>query len=401
MCSQCIRASKDFNMPAPSLDLFVFADALGWVQAERRAFARDLLPVRQPCDTLLGYSSTCDPSILTGRLPQEHGHFSFFVYDPPRSPFHGTQLLGWLPETLAAHHRVRNVVSRWFARRLGYTGYFQLYSVPFNRLPFLDYTEKRDLYLPGGIINGQENIFSHWESSGVPWMRSDWRRSDADNVAHLKVELVRGRVRLAYLFTAGLDAVMHAHTTRSAATDAAFAQFERWLREIATLAGAHYRDFRLHVFSDHGMTDTRAVSSMMPDFESLGLRFGRDYAAVWDSTMVRFWFPGDPAVRNRISAWLAERPEGRIIADAELATNGCLFPDRRYGELWFLLHNGVIFAPSFMNRHRVPAMHGFDPREADSRACWLCNHDRYPAPRRIDGIFDVMRIAAARAAEDR
>ena len=388
-------------MKSARVDLFVFADALGWVQAERRAFAADLLPVRRPCDTLLGYSSTCDPSILTGQLPQAHGHFSFFVYDPPRSPFRWMRALGWLPEALAAHHRVRNVVSRGLARRLGYTGYFQLYSVPFNRLPYLAYTEKRDLYTPGGIINGQENIFAHWERSGVPWVRSDWRRGDAENVAQLKAELARGEVRLGYLFTAGLDAVMHAHTTRSPATEAAFAQFERWLHEIAAVARAHYREVRLHVFSDHGMTDTRAVSRMLPEFAQLGLAFGRDYAAVWDSTMVRFWFPGDPAVRAQVTAWLGQRAEGRMLDDAELAAQGCLFPDQRYGELWFLLNNGVIFAPSFMNRHRVPAMHGFDPREPDSQACWLCSHADHTAPRRIEGIFDVMRAAAVQAGRDR
>lgn len=390
-------------MKAPSVDLFVFADALGWVQAERRGFARDLLGHRSPCDTLLGYSSTCDPSILTGTLPQENGHFSFFVYDPARSPFRWARALGWLPGAFAAHHRVRNVVSRWCRRRLGYTGYFQLYSVPFDRLPFLDYTEKRDLYLPGGIINGQENIFSIWERSGLPWCRSDWRLSDAANVAHLKTELGQGKIRLGYLFTAGLDAVMHAHTTASPQTDAAFAQFDRWLHEISALAHEHYREVRLHIFSDHGMTDTREISRMCPEFDRLGLRFGRDYAAVWDSTMVRFWFPGEnaPAVRARVEAWLGRRAEGRIVPDADLARHGCLFPDRRYGELWFLLNNGVIFAPSFMNRHRVPAMHGFDPGEPDSAACWLANHAGYRPPGRIEGIFDVMRAAAERARDAR
>ena len=37
-------------------------------------------------------------------------------------------------------------------------------------------------------------------------------------------------------------------------------------------------------------------------FESLGLRYGIDYAAVWDSTMVRFCFPGGKQVLDTVTA---------------------------------------------------------------------------------------------------
>ena len=195
-------------MKTESLDLFVFADALGWTQAEKRNFLADILPLRAPCDTVFGYSASCDPSILTGALPAQHGHFSFFIYDPEKSPFRWAKSLGWLPEAVAAHHRVRNRVSRWVAKRNNYTGYFQLYSVPFSQLPWFDYTEKRDIYLPGGINGGQTTIFEHWKDSGIPWMRSDWRAGDVANIASLKTEIDRGQIRLAYLFTAGLDATI-------------------------------------------------------------------------------------------------------------------------------------------------------------------------------------------------
>ena len=382
-------------MKTESLDLFIFADALGWTQVQRRGFLSDLFPHRAPCDTIFGYSASCDPSILTGRLPAEHGHFSFFVHEPRRSPFRWARWLGWLPQWFAAHHRVRNRVSRWVAAREKYTGYFQLYSVPFAKLPLLDYTEKRDIYLPGGINGGQPTIFEHWEKSGVPWTRSDWRAGDVANIAHIKSEIARGEIRLAYLFTAGLDATMHAHTTDSPETDAAFAKFEHWVREIHELASQHYREVRLHLFSDHGMTNTTRVSRMMVDFENAGFTYGRDYAAVWDSTMARFWFPGGDAVRSAIRDWLAARGEGRIVTDRELERWGCRFPDHRYGELFYLLDNGCIFAPSFMNRSRVPGMHGFDPAEPDSRACWLTTHLCENPPARINGIFDVMRAAAS------
>jgi len=381
-------------MKKPRIDLFAFADALGWAQAERRKFLADILPHRAKCDTLLGYSCTCDPSILTGTIPEQHGHFSFFVFDPKNSPFGAARWLGWLPDVVAAHHRVRNQVSKWWQRRLGYTGYFQLYSVPFRRLHWLDYTEKHDLYEPGGIIGGQEAIFAAWERSGKTWSRSDWRQDDQTNVERLLTELRQGEIELSYLFTSKLDATMHAHGTSGPAVDAAFERFGNWMREIESTARENYDEVRIHLFSDHGMADTQQTSPMLKDFEQLGLSYGHDYAAAWDSTMVRFWFPGAPEVRPKVEAWLEARPEGRILSDAELKANGCLFPSHRYGELWYLLKQGMIFAPSFMNQRNVPGMHGYDPRDSESAACWLTNHDHYPAPPRIEKIHDVMLAAA-------
>lgn len=378
--------------PRP-LHLFVFADALGWKLAQRRSFLSDLLPHRSAVETLLGYSCTCDPTILTGAEPDEHGHFSFFTFDPKNSPFGWARPLGWLPDAIAAHHRVRNRVSQFAGKRLGYTGYFQLYSVPFSRLPWLDYTEKRDLYEPGGIIGGQETIFAKWSRAGLPWVRSDWRRSDADNVEHLRQEIQRGQVQAAYLFTAGLDAIMHRHGTSHPEVDAAFNRFEGWLRELWTLGHRHYSEVRLHVFSDHGMTDTVSASRMMPEFEALGLQYGRDYAAAWDSTMVRFWFPGGDTVRNRVESWLRHRSEGAIVSDEQLSHWRCLFPDRRYGELFYLLRNGTIFAPSYMNRGFVRGMHGYSPNDPDSAACLLSSHAPASPVTRLSHLHGLMQAA--------
>ena len=58
---------------------------------------------------------------------------------------------------------------------------------------WLDYTEKRDLYEPGGVVGGQDTIFAKWARTGLRWTRSDWRCSDADNVACLRTEIQRGQ----------------------------------------------------------------------------------------------------------------------------------------------------------------------------------------------------------------
>jgi hypothetical protein len=374
-----------------SIDLFIFCDALGWELARERKFLEDLLPHRGPCQTIFGYSSSCDPSILTGCLPAQHGHFSFFVFDPARSPFKSAGFLSWVPQILTGHHRIRGRLSRYWGHWLGYTGYFQLYNVPFGKLPYLDYTEKRDIYLPGGINGGQETIFSVWKRLGVPYFRSDWKARDATNVEAMRQQLDEGAIRCGYLFTGGLDAAMHGGTTHGAAADRSFAQFEKWIRELHETASKRYREVRFYLFSDHGMTDTTGQSDLMLRFESLGLRYGSDYGAVWDSTMVRFWFLR-PGVREKIEGWLAAQQEGSIVGDAQLERWGCLFPDRRYGELFYLLKPGTIFVPCYMARHRVPAMHGFDPAHPSSAACWLTTHSG-EAPKRIEEIFRVMKQA--------
>ncbi len=376
----------------PRIDLFIFADALGWASASRRRFAENLLPVRNRCETLLGYSSTCDPTILTGALPCEHRHFSFFVKACGASPFAYLRPLGILPEIIAGHHRIRNQVSRFIARRHRYTGYFQLYSVPFTKLPYLDYSEKRDIYQPGGINGGQATIFEHWQQSGKPWFRSNWRLSDPENIASARQEIEKGDVELLYLFTARLDAVMHQYGVDHPKTDAAFDQFAANLESLADLASRHYRDVRIHLFSDHGMADVRVCSDLLPRWEKLGLKFGRDYIAVWDSTMARFWFT-DETVRATATAWLHGQGDGEVLTNERLAGYGCLFPDRQYGELFYLLPSGSLFVPSFLNQRKVTAMHGYAPEHPDSAAAWLSNVDTRPVTALTD-IFPVMKDAA-------
>ena len=381
-------------MPATGKDfhLFIFADALGWQLAREKKFLEDLLPYRNPCQTLFGYSSTCDPTILTGSLPDEHGHFSFFVKADSKSPFSGLRWLAPLPEILAGHHRIRNRVSRWLARKLGYTGYFQLYSVPFRFLPYLDYTEKRDIYEPGGIIRGQETIFENWKRSGKRWTRSDWRKGDAENIAEIENQIEEGDIELAYLFTAGLDAVMHRYGTHGPEVDQAWNQFEETVRRLYQKAAHQYRDVKFYLFSDHGMANVTTPSDLMLRWFKKPFHYGRDYVAVFDSTMARFWFLNEKT-RREATAWLADQPDGAIVRDEQLKTWNCFFPDRRYGELFYLLPCQSLFVPSFLNQRLVTGMHGYSPDSPEMTASWLTN-DPHTNVTQLHHIFPVMKNAA-------
>lgn len=201
--------------PTGELGLFVFIDAFGWELARKYPFLDDVLVTKQPLGTVFGYSSTCDPTILTGKLPQEHGHFSFFYHNPAESPFGICRLLRFLPRSITRRGRVRRVMSRIIKRYYGYTGYFQIYNMPFRYLPLFDYSEKRDIYEKGGINSGCPTIFDYLRDHGIPFYLSDWRAAEERNIASMQAQLQTGKIRFAYLYMAAMDAILHAHGTNS------------------------------------------------------------------------------------------------------------------------------------------------------------------------------------------
>ena len=378
----------------PGLAFSVFVDALGWELMRGRSFLEEELVVRRPLDTVLGYSSTCDPTILTGRQPREHGHFTFYAYDPAGSPFRRMSALRALPAPVADRGRVRRLLSRAIARAYGYTGYFQLYTMPFDKLPLFDYTEKRDIYEPGGINGGQPTIFDWLRNEGIPTHRTNWRVSERAAIDALAADLQASRPRFVYLYLAGLDAVLHAHGTSSPLVDAHLAFYERELRALLKLARRHYGQVRFHVFSDHGMTDVTSTCNLMARVEATGLRFGVDYAAAYDSTMARFWFL-TPGSRETITRALRDEPAGRVLDDGDLEALGCDFPRHRFGQLFFLLDAGVLLCPSFLGLTPLKGMHGYHPSEPTARALFASSARDAAPPRGLTDLHSFFQREAA------
>ena len=93
-----------------------------------------------------------------------------------------------------------------------------------------------------------------------------------------------------YLFLGSLDGDLHREGTNSPAAERKLRWYEQEIRRLFHLADGLYDDVRLSVFSDHGMCDVVETSDLKTRIESLSLTYGKDYAAVYDSTMARFWF---------------------------------------------------------------------------------------------------------------
>jgi len=390
----------------PPLSLFVFIDALGWeILKNHPDFLKDEMDIRKPLNTIFGYSSTCDPTIITGLMPRDHGHFSFFYYNPEASPFGVLRPLGLLPRSITRRGRVRRILSRMIKRYYGYTGYFQIYNMPFNRLHLFDYSEKNDLYEPGGINNGQRTIFDHLRDNHIPFAMSDWRRDEEFNLGAMEETFRKGEVRFAYLYLAAMDAVLHARGSRAQEVSDKMAWYDTRLRHLFDVAKRSYSDVRIHVFSDHGMTDTVAEFDLIRRIEALDLAFGADYAAVYDSTMARFWFlrAGTREAVTRVLETTEAASAGRILDEATLREWGVDFPGRTYGELFFLMNPGVLLNPSYMGETRLEGMHGFEPHHKDSVAAIMSNSSPGKGaelPEGLEDMYSLMRRECDRVSED-
>lgn len=368
------------------LALYTFIDAFGWEIYKHYGFLEGYLREAKELKTTFGFSSAADPSILTGRYPDEHTHWSSFYYSPQSSPFKIMKLFALLPPFIFDRWRVRHWMSRILKGFYRYTGYFELYSVPFRYLPYFDYLEKRDYFVPGGILK-TDTIFDYCVKKDIPYHCSNWRLSEEENLKIIKEKISDEEIRFAYLYLPKLDGVMHSYGTRHSEVQNKLHWLEQEIRQVIRLAEHHYDEVSFYLFSDHGMKDVTGSLDLIKLLEETDLVFGRDYVAMYDSTMARFWFLNEGS-RVVIEMALSRLKEGYIVDDDELKEMHVFFPDRRFGELFFLMKPGLLINPSFMGLKVIPGMHGYHPSDKDSSAMLASNRK---IPHEIRGITDIRK----------
>lgn len=360
------------------LDLFIMIDACGWeIIQTRPQFLAQAAPHRRRLTSVFGYSSTCVPSILSGRWPDEHHNWCYFIHDPKHSPFASLRWLRFLPKALTSRRIVRRWLTKLVKRKLGFQGYFDLYNIPFQRIHLYDFTEKKSPLKPKGMNQG-ENIFDQLEAAQVPYFVTNPNESEEANRDRLNADITSESIDFAFQYWAGLDGLLHRVGNQSPEIDTKLASYEAWIMQTLQNARQHYREVTLHVFSDHGMANCDEHLDLMARIDDLGLRIGKDYNVVYDSTMARFWFTSDLARRRVVSA-LEKVTQGRIMPDAELKQLRAHFEDGRFGELIFLVREGCLIVPSHMGERPITAMHGYHPDDPQSFATLFSSTPAVPA----------------------
>jgi hypothetical protein len=279
-------------------------------------------------------------------------------------------------------------LSRMIKSRLSFRGYFDLYNIPFKHISLYNFSETKSPLQPGGLNRGP-NIFDYLTERNIRYFVSDTGRDEFSNLAALTAEIKAERIDFAFQYWPGLDGLLHALGNHSPEVPVKLRLYEEWISQLLAAARAHYAEVRLYVFSDHGMANCDSLLDLKNVIEALPLRVPHDYAVVYDSTMARFWFFNERA-RQAITSCLQKIPQGRIVPDEELKQLGAFFPDRYFGELIFLVKEGVLIVPSDMGARPIHAMHGYHPTDIHSYASLCTNQENIPDD--INAIPDLFRL---------
>ncbi len=349
-------------------ELWVLLDGVGFRFAERHRLL-DWLPARVPLRTVLGYSATAVPTLLTGLSPSEHGAWTLYFRSPATSPFRWTRPFARLPlERLPRlGWRVREWVKRETVRRHGITGYFELYDVPSRFRDQFDVNWRRNLFYDQGA---GPTFFSRWMARGPAFVGAQPHSDEAIvAAAHAAIE---GGTSHVFCYLAELDALLHASASHqpSARVETALQAYGDRIRSLAGAMARRHGDVRILVFSDHGMTPVDRTVALSDATE--GLVLGRDYMTFLDATLARYWSER-PAVLDSIARVLARHDGGRLL-DAEhlRAFDVPVAPDK-YGQLVWLADPGVVISPNWMGRDVPSGMHGYTPDDSWSDGILFTN----------------------------
>ncbi len=352
-------------MSSSPLVVVLLIDALGWEIVQHFDFAPRLTN-RGKLDTIMGYSSSAIPSLLSGCTPVEHGAFTMYRRADGRSPFSWVSHLPPLPHAL--EWRTRWLVRRLTDRRKLINGYYDLYEIPLRVLGQFDVAHHQDPYAPGGL--SCPTLFDWFQEQKVRYRLWYYKSPENQNMNEL-LAAIPGDDDLLFFYTAELDEMMHIDGIFADTVGTRLQRYEQFIDDIVSGADRAGRECRIVLLSDHGMTNVDRSYDLWTQLTRRGHRLGKDHLAFYDATMARFWQAG--SVETDVRELLAESQAGDILSDAEMESAGCLFVDRAYGELICLARPGVMFVPSFMGHAPLKAMHGYHPDDRFSAGCFLSN----------------------------
>jgi predicted AlkP superfamily pyrophosphatase or phosphodiesterase len=355
--------------------LLVFlVDALrhDYVDSESAPFLRRLADQGLTAVLKPAFGFEPDFAYLAGLGPGEACGGAQFIRSPATSPFRHAR---FIPRWFNQLPRIPNKLIRKSIERLARRGVLSPFGttayVPFDELPKFDLAVREALDSPG--VWRSPSIFDYLRETGRTWL-SHWAPQWAVN-ANAALDRARKDLRpplaLALFHIGNLDRIGHRHGPESAERRREMTVVDDAVRQICALGEERFKTCDVVVFGDHGMARVVDAVDIMAALRKLPWQAGSDYDIFLDSTMARCWINKEPA-RGPILDTLHGLRNGRVLSDADRARYDLNYPDRRFGDIFFVANAGTLVSPNYyQGKSRVLGMHGYLPEAPDQQSALL------------------------------
>jgi len=193
------------------LDLYFCIDGLGWEIAKRAKSFNFLQGTHKELETVLGFSSSAIPSILTGKQPQEHGMWNLFKLNPSQNDFPIFKMNHLFPKWMNRNRYLRK--TQLIANKIltNFEGYYQAYDYPSEDLPKIQISESKNIYSPGGVP-GSESIFDYYQKKQVKNLVYSYKTHSTQSIfKNLESDIHKNQPEKVFVYIADFDAYGHSN----------------------------------------------------------------------------------------------------------------------------------------------------------------------------------------------
>jgi len=300
----------------------------------------------------IGYSVNIHAEIFAGLSADQVGFFNTWQLDRQNSPF----------RTLKGIKKILSYFggSRYLNRIFRYAIRF-IYGLDPLNIPY----RFIDMFTPCGYAIYSKDFPKTKLLPGKTMERDIISGADSEKYLIARKRL-RKEGRLSLFFTE-LDETAHRFGLNSTEYKSSFSRLNGWVNDLYDKFKSIYPNGHIAVLSDHGMSEVKRIIhlDLEKEFFSSG---GKHYVYFLDTTMLRIWY-FDPEVKNALEYFLSNRDYGRLLTDQERVEFGVT--NKEWADSIFLLNEGCVFDPSFLEKGHPLAMHGYHPRLSWQKGIFL------------------------------
>lgn len=342
-------------------------------------------------ESLIGYSSGIFPSIWTGLPPDELNCWSEFKFN--LNSLNHTEktidsnlinkLLKILPFFPSKLSQIISVVFSLIGLKLKLYKYIFPVFFDFKLRNLFKYEDNQKfIFHPEKTKNQiKETIFSKLRKENISY-KYLYTIQFIENFLKYKQEVI-------FYYNPIMDIFGHKYGPNSIKYKDKINEIFKWVNNLILK-----RNFKIVLFSDHGMTSVYKKFYPLKVFKKLDLRLHKDIFVWLDSTILRIWFNSVKALKSK-SELIKEFNKigaGHFLTKEEKRKYGLNFKNRYFGDLLFLVDPYYEIFPNFFNINPfkiTPGLHGYIPTHKSSYGIFYSNFFEYNEPM---NIIDINKI---------